>query len=293
MFANAYRTASEFTRPVIISTRQLDGNVHCSVAAFLILNPKGWIATAAHVFDSLMLFRQHEPLVAEYQGKVRAIEAGPVLEAKQRARRIKQLGADPKWLVNHSFWWGWDGIQLQDVKLLQEADLAVGRLSPWDPGRVGTYPVIKDPSKAMDVGTSLCKLGYPFHEVTATYDESQNAFHLAPGTLPIPRFPLDGIYTRNAVQGKTSDGRYTIKFLETSSPGLRGQSGGPIFDREAVVWGLQSRTVHLPLGFNPPVIKNGRRVEEHQFLNVGLGVHAEVITAFLADNKISFQKSTY
>jgi len=34
-------------------------------------------------------------------------------------------------------------------------------------------------------------------------------------------------------------------------------------------------------------------VEEHQFLNVGWGVHPELIVAFLRDNHVKFSLSNY
>lgn len=91
--------------------------------------------------------------------------------------------------------------------------------------------------------------------------------------------------------GKSKDGKYEIKFLETSSPGLRGQSGGPIFDSKGTIWAVQSQTMHLQLGFSPKIQKNGHEVEENQFLNVGLGIHPELIVAFLRDNNIKFDIS--
>ena len=82
---------------------------------------------------------------------------------------------------------------------------------------------------------------------------------------------------------------YARFLLETSSPGLRGQSGGPIVDREGTVWAIQSRTVHLQLGFNPTITKGKSVIEEHQFLNVGLGADAETLKGFLTLNGIGFE----
>ena len=82
---------------------------------------------------------------------------------------------------------------------------------------------------------------------------------------------------------------YQRSFLETSSPGLRGQSGGPIVDTEGTIWAIQSRTIHLPLGFNAKLEKDGREVEEHQFLNVGMGADAATIKGFLDFHEISYQ----
>ena len=79
-------------------------------------------------------------------------------------------------------------------------------------------------------GTSLCRLGFPFHQINATFDPVTRKFALAPDVLPIPRFPNDGIHTRVPVV-ISPDGQRQVKFIETSSPGLKGQSGGPIFDQ--------------------------------------------------------------
>ncbi|GAI45805.1 unnamed protein product [marine sediment metagenome] len=101
-----------------------------------------------------------------------------------------------------------------------------------------------------------------------------------------------GFFTRNVLAGSTPDGKYQIKFIETSTPGLRGQSGGPIFDVYGNIWGIQSRTQHLPLGFSPKIKKAGKETEEHQFINVGWGIHPETLIHFLQDKKVSFNVSS-
>ena len=123
------------------------------------------------------------------------------------------------------------------------------------------------------------------------FDEATGNFRLEQGTFPIPYFPIEGIFTRNIYGGKSKDGKYDITFLETSSPGLRGQSGGPIFDTKGTIWAIQSKTNHLPLGFAPKITKNGKEVEENQFLNVGLGVHPLTLITFLKDNVVDFKIS--
>lgn len=293
MFAEAYAKARSFTKPVVVSTRFWDGTVKCGVSAFVVLNEEGWIVTVAHLFDSLFLSQQHSEQIAKYNNQVEAIRQDQKLDTKRKKKKLRRLKANPRWITNHSFWWGRDDITIRDVKLLREADLAVGRLEPYDRAMVSAYPTIKNPSTNLDVGTSLCKLGYPLYEIRASFHEAENRFELPPGSLPIPLFPIEGIYTRNAIAGESQDTKYEIKFLETSSPGLRGQSGGPIFDVKGTVWAIQSRTSHFELGFSPKVAKNGREVEEHQFLNVGLGVHPEVMVAFLNDNDVKFRLTDY
>jgi hypothetical protein len=78
----------------------------------------------------------------------------------------------------------------------------------------------------------------------------------------------------------------SARFLETSSPGARGQSGGPIFDVEGTVWAIQSHTRHVDLEFSAELTVKGRKVVENQVLNVGLGADATEIVRFAQDNGV-------
>jgi hypothetical protein len=163
--------------------------------------------------------------------------------------------------------------------VLREADLAIGRIADFDPATVEGYPTFRAPASVRPA-ESVCRLGFLFHDITATFDEATNAFSLGPDALPIPRFPNEGIITRFI--GAGSEDGIDITLLETSTPGLRGQSGGPIFDTDGAVCGMQSRTAHLPLGFSPEVTSDGQTTVEHQFINVGQGVHVQTMLDFFA-----------
>lgn len=81
-----------------------------------------------------------------------------------------------------------------------------------------------------------------------------------------------------------------------STPGLRGQSGGPLFDSNGYVYGMQFATNHLHLGFdldNYEVISHGKRnkVSNYPFLHVGLCVHADRIREFLEQHQVSYSVS--
>jgi hypothetical protein len=282
LFARAYEQASAFTPPVICSVRYFDGSVACAVASYIVVNRAGWIITAAHIFDAGERYRAHAREFAVYKEQVRTIGSDPQLGALAREQRIAALATNPKWITDWALWWGVDGLSITDVHVLREADLAIGRLQPFAPMMVSQYPVFKNPA-TLRFGVSLCKLGFPFYTVSATFDPAQHHFVFAPGTLPIPRFPIEGMYTRMIDKGMSSDGKYRIKFLETSSPGLKGQSGGPIFDTKGTVWAMQSQTISLNLGFDVP----------NQYLNVGWGVHSEVLVAFLKANGVEFSISDY
>lgn len=266
MFADAIETAGGFTRPLVVSTRVADGTVHCSIGAYIMLNAEGWALTAGHTMDVL-----------------RAMEMQSADDAGETPKSAR--------LTNVSYWWGSDGVGMTEAHVDMDRDLALTRLTGFDPASVLSYPVFGQPASAIRPGDRLCRLGYPLHQASATFDEKTGTFSLAPGVTPIPRFPVDGIYTRDAIKEVSPSGR-KVRFLETSSPGLRGQSGGPIFDTAARVWAIQSSTIHLPLGFSPEVtMPDGQKVVEHQFINLGLGCHADEVLAFLSSRGVSVATS--
>ena len=288
MFSKAYEIASQFTSPVIISTKTVDNTVQCGGGAFVYVNNEGWIITVAHIFNARQKLVNDSGLLADYNHKIEEIKNNSQLNPHTKKKKIERLKKDPKWLTNDSYWWGKNGVNLADAKIFPEIDLAIGRLDPFLPESGKVYPKIKNPYE-LKPGTSVCKLGYPFHQINATFSDQTGAFQLAPDALPVPVFPIEGILTRFLLGGKTKDGKYDIKYIETSSPGLMGQSGGPIFDTTATIWGIQCRTTSLPLGFSPKITKNGKEIEENQFINVGIGVHPEVIVNILTDNGIKFE----
>lgn len=291
MFARAFRLAVRFTRPVVILRRRFDGTIECGCGAFVVINDEGWIATANHLFRSHDDSIRHAGEIADHYGRIAAIQRDPCLSAEARRRKIFRLRADPRWITHHTFWWGGDGVRIRDVMRLPEADLAVGRLEPFVPGAAEVYASFKN-SASLDVGTSLCKLGYPFHEIAATFRADENAFELPPAALSLTHFPIEGMYTRTLSAGRSGDGKYDIKFVETSSPGLTGQSGGPIFDAAGTVWAVQSRTDFRPFGCCGRTIgASGKRAAERHFLHVGVGVHPEIIASFLSANGIRFSLS--
>ena len=278
MFADAYEIASNFTVPVVVSIRFHTGEVECSVGSAIIVNRDGWVVTAAHMLQTHELHLRHQAEIAAYDREVDAIRRGPG-NPPGKEKRIRALAGGSRWIRNYSMWFGRDEWSIPTFHVLGTADLATGQIANFDPATVQGYPTFRDPTTIRNA-SSVCRLGFPFHEITATFDEATGAFNLGPGSLPIPRFPNEGIITRFLDSG-TEDG-IEVKLIETSTAGLRGQSGGPIFDIDGAVCGMQSRTAHLPLGFSPEVIVGGEKVIEHQFLNVGLAVHCQTMLAFFA-----------
>jgi len=252
MFTSAYKIAAKFTKPVIISTRTYDGSVKCGCGAFIELNDDGWIITVAHLLEPHFLKEQHSERIAALNDRANAIQNNAALDTNAKAKRTLALQPDPKWITDVSYWWGADGVKIDEFVCDLACDIAVGRIKNYTQKPLNYYPKFKDPTK-FNYGRSLCRFGFPFHEIEGDFDDKKG-FILKDGAIPVPFFPIEGIYTRDIHLIRTIDGKKrTCKFLETSSPGLRGQSGGPIVDIRGAIWGMQSKTQHYELGFSPIV----------------------------------------
>ncbi len=280
MFADACSKAMKYTRPVAISTRQYDGTVNTDIGTMIVLNEDGWIITAGHLFDSFVKFQTDMKKIEE----IKSINSSRVQNPNSPSSEIK---IDKTMITNHSFWWGWDGVRINNVLVNRQVDIAIGRLENFNPAWVTEYPVFADPSH-MRIGTSVCRGGYPFINIKPEFLEEQKAFRIP--AIPADRlfYPLEGVYTHMETKGKSADGSCNMVYIETSSPGLKGQSGGPIFDRDGVIYGMQVMTDHRALGFHPTAELDGQKYIENQFMNIGIGVHVSTIFELLKSRNIRY-----
>jgi hypothetical protein len=275
---------------VVASARRWAGQLSTGLAGFVVVTPDGWILTAAHIFELGLQAEKDTPDAAALKAQIDAVRSDPAKRPEVKRRELRRLegSANRTWITNHSYWWSRPGVNVVDVTLLVDADIAVARLDPVPDDLVASPAVIKNPALGLEPGRSLCRLGFPFSSPTVTYDEQADMFNLA-GSISF--FPLDGIFTRTINTANSTPGGAPIRFVETSSPGLRGQSGGPVFDLQGRVWGIQSATTHVPLGFNPEIDVNGRKTVVPQFINLGRAVHCETLVAVLRELGIAFTMS--
>ncbi len=104
--------------------------------------------------------------------------------------------------------------------------------------------------------------------------------------------PNDGIITRFYRSQNSVISDDDVIFIETSTPGLKGQSGGPIFDRDGNIAALQNKTYSRTLDFHP-IVSNaaGALVEENQVLNCGIGVHSKTICDYMDHYGVNYYRA--
>ena len=284
MFQIAIKKAHQYTRPVVVSFRRQDGTTGSSIGAFIVLNQDGWVLTAWHIVDQIRKHSEELKKYNKHQNQTTQINADQTSTGSQKKKVIGSLPKPPtNPITNSSSWWSRDNWHIKTFHINPLADLAIGKIEGFDSASISGYPVIKNPEINFEVGEHLCKLGFPFHSITPKFDTAKKTFKLPKGALPLPLFPIEGMFTRTLIFEK---GGASAEFVETSSPGLRGQSGGPTFDAQGRIWAMQSRTMHYPLGFSPE--GPNQRNKEHQFLNAGMGTHASSIIGFLRRFNVDF-----
>lgn len=293
MFQTAIEKVTAFTRPILSIQRQFGSQkIHPGAASLFFINEEGWALTARHVAEQLPFAENLRTRREAYQAE-RAQIAGRKGE-KQLLRTLgKKYGFDrgkPYEMQNQIVdCVDGDGTQIE-VRVHPNLDLALVHFT----GKIvcdtfPTFPV--DPSN-MKPGMFLCRIGYPFPEFNNfAYDQVNDRIHWTEnGKANTPRFPLEGMLNRFiAVQ---NDERIAF---ELSTPGLRGQSGGPVFDMDGVVWGMQVATAHLDLDYDvdltverPTITKH---IQESALLHVGICMHVDVIKEFMRANGVKFQEA--
>ncbi len=267
LFTQAIEIATKFTNPFVGLRRRADGEVFTTMAAFIVVNAAGWVLTSGHVVEEILSRRNAD-----------AASDSP----------------DTRRVIAHSEIWAVPGFMTSPPRIAEWhvshiADVGICRLEGFDSESIGAFPILRDTSiDPIDQGMSVCRLGFPFCDVPATYREEAAEFVLDERAFPVPRFALDGIVARFN-RRVTEDGASSALFIETSTPGLRGQSGGPLLDRSGRVCGLQSHTTHVDLGFDAHYSNDSGLVTERQFLNVGAATHVDEIRALMDEAGVKYR----
>ncbi len=298
MYVNAIEDVSRFTRPIQFISRNYNEKIVTGGAATIFfVNEFACAVTCKHVIDLIgnrtninqnyANFRKERAELLEKTGNsrdYRYLKALKLLEEKYNFRSDTMVELNERFLdctADSEMRFRW----INHPKY----DLAIIIFDNFEQPLYQSYARFLKDSSGLKQGKSLCRLGYPFPEFTNfQYNESTDEIAWTnTGITNTPRFPIDGMLTRHLVENNEIFG------VELSTPGLRGQSGGPLFDQNGLVCGMQSKTNALHLGFDmmdAQHIINGKaiKVNNQPFLHVGHCIHVDIIKSFLTQNNIKF-----
>lgn len=293
MFVSAIEIATQFTRPIYTIERFYGSTeIHPSAASLFFVNSQGWALTCKHVANIFIATNQSakrkkdfENDLAEMRGKKKEKQILRELEQKYQLSR-KTVFEIKSRIVNCI-----EGEGTYDLEIIAHPtlDVALLHFKNFTKLLCATFPIFPKDTANLGQGKFLCRLGFPFPEFT-NFEYIQNTDTIdwtTTGRTDTPIFPLEGMLTRH-LASETGQ----IMGFELSTPGLRGQSGGPAFDMEGKIWGMQFATNHLDLNFdvNIDVIRNGQKKNVHDsaFLHVGHCTHIDVLKAFMQQNNVLF-----
>jgi hypothetical protein len=289
MFRNAIEIVNPYTFKVVVAIRRMDGKVDTAIFTALALNETGDFLSCAHAFHIMNDFKKHQELMQTNLSKrdeIKKMDLNPDLEKREI---LKTIG-NPHWITHIDFYLPklQTSIDLDTLKVDPKKDLATFRLKKWINPHIKSFPRFYNNYNHMQVGTSLCRLGFAFNATKVAFVPNKGFLFIENKNVS-DSYPNDGILTRIRQIANIPNLVFNANFIETSTPGLKGQSGGAIFDTEGIIYGIQSHTSHLPLDMAVPFPQNGPVVTlENQVLNVGLAVHAKEIEYFLESHNIAY-----
>lgn len=291
MFIQAIERVAQFTRPINSIQRNYGaGKIIPGSSTLFFVNESGYAITCKHVVEMLAAseniniqfqnFKNERQKIAG-DGRHKALLKGLELKYKFSAETTVQLKNTFVDCVDSMSGFTWHSHPTLDLAILKFN--GYNKLHYTDCARF-----VKD-TTTIKQGKILCRLGFPFPEFTNyTYNQVIDDIEWSKeGFNHSPRFPIDGMVTRFLAE---KDKMYGI---ELSTPGLRGQSGGPLFDEKGRVCGMQYSTKHLHLGFDlidQEILVNNKvkKVSDYSFMHLGQCIHADAIKAFLKEHKVVF-----
>lgn len=293
MFVTAIETVARYVRPIHTITRNYGSTtVHPVSASLFFVNEDGWALTCKHVTELVAnadkVNRRYREFLSEAHDLIVRKRKSAVKDLEKKYGYSERITVE----IRNNFVNCTDG--KLDVKIIphEKLDLALIKFSS---GKIlcEDFPTFPAASEGLKPGRMLCRIGYPFPDFTnyRYNDEKDSIEWTREGRLSTPLFPMEGMVTRLILPSGNGGG---ISGFEMSTPGLRGQSGGPVFDANGIVWGIQFATGHLYLGFDihEEVYKLGKSVpvSDNAFLHVGRCIHIDPIKEFLKANKVAFRE---
>jgi Trypsin-like peptidase domain len=293
MFVNAIEEIQKYTRPVHTIVRHYHNNfIQPGAATLFFVNELGVAITCKHILDQLLAEHSINAHYKKFKAEKKLL--GTKLDGKYK-KQLKDLETKYNYTSTEAvaqlknFLINCTDSPTFDYFPHPTLDLAILRFKNVTQYHYTSYAKFLKDGTTLKQGKMLCRFGFPFAEFTNfEYDTINDEINFTNiGNANSPSFPIDGIITRHVAEGQKIVG------LEISTPGLRGQSGGPLFDTNGLVCGMQSHTVQYHMGFDEQkieIISKGKRTNtiNHSFLNVGRCIHVDAIKDFLKLHNVKY-----
>jgi hypothetical protein len=294
MFKTAIEKVGQFTRPIhFISNVYGEQVVRPGAATLFFVNDEGVAITCKHVTS---LIKQSGQITQQFENFQK--EKALLQKSGSYNKKIKELkakyGYDKPNNACQLLYQMVDCVDLKTIDVFEHPvyDLAILKMQGFSKTYYTSHATFARESTELQPGIFLCRLGFPFPEFTNfNYNDQTETISWNNENIRMVRFPIEGMVTRHF-----GDKNGNIFGVEMSTPGLKGQSGGPLFNSEGLIYGMQSMTNHLHLGFdmnNQEMYSEGRKIKitNQPLLHVGNCVHVDIIKQFLKEHNVVFSEA--
>ena len=291
MFVEPIKEISKFTRPIQTITRVYGHKtITPGLSTLFFVNENGVAVTCKHVAQLIVSSENINKKFEKFKTDVRNLKRDSKFKRNLKGLEIRyKYQKDTTVQIKHNFIGTVDSIKGITVQVHKKYDLAIIHFKGFNKINYEGYAKFLKNTSQIEQGKYLCRLGFPFPEYSNyKYDDNTDDILFDNNKqINVPIFPIDGIVTRNVGEGSE------IMGIEMSTPGLRGQSGGPLFDKNGIIYGLQQSTKHLHLGFdieNKEILIRGKKkkITDYAFLHLGQCIRVDIIKSFLDEHKIKY-----
>ena len=292
MFISAIERVAQFTRPIHTIMRTYGGKqLLPGAATIFFVNDKGYAVTCKHVAEMISSADAINQHFHQFKTERQSVLSNPKYKQLLKGLELKyKLNAGSTIQLKNNFVDAVDTMSGFTINYHPTLDLAIIKFNDYKKLHYIECAKFLKNGDNIKQGKFLCRLGFPFPEFSNfTFNTQTDDIEWTDSGVNVsPRFPLEGMVTRFL-----ADQQNSLYGIEMSTPGLRGQSGGPLFDAKGTVYGMQFSTKHLHLGFDlvdkEIMVNNSiKKVTDYSFIHLGQCIHVNAIKAFLTENKVQF-----